>query len=81
MLKTILRLPAVMQHSGLSRSSVYQNISRGTWPKPVLLGARSVGWPSDEIEAVNDARIAGKSDAEIQELVRRLQAARQGMQQ
>lgn len=43
---------------------------------PVLLGARSVGWPEHEIDAILLARIAGKTDAEIRELVAKLDAAR-----
>lgn len=74
--QTILRLPAVKSESGLSRSTIYLRIAQGLWPKPVSLGARAVGWPSSEIAAINAARIAGKSDDEIRELVVRLEAAR-----
>jgi len=42
----------------------------------VSLGGRAVGWPSDEIDTLNAARIAGKSDDEIRELVGKLEAAR-----
>lgn len=73
---TILRLPAVKAESGLSRSTIYLRISQGLWPRPVSLGARAVGWPSYESEALNAARIAGKSDDEIRALVVRLEAAR-----
>ena len=43
---------------------------------PVQIGQRSVGWPSDEVLAINQARIAGKSDADIRALVNQLHAAR-----
>ena len=76
MVKTILRLPAVGSESGQSRSTIYLRISQGLWTKPVILGARSVGWPAYEIEALNGARIAGKSDEEIRSLVVKLEAAR-----
>lgn len=76
MVQQILRLPAVKMTSGLSRSSLYLRISEGLWPKPVSLGGRSVGWPESEISAVNAARIAGKSNEEIRQLVVRLEAAR-----
>ena len=45
-------------------------------PRPVSLGPRAVGWPASEVAALNTARIAGKSDAEIRDLVASLQAAR-----
>ena len=43
---------------------------------PVNLGGRSVGWPEHEIAAINAALIAGKSEAEIKELVKKLTADR-----
>jgi prophage regulatory protein len=76
MLPTILRLPAVISESGLSRSTIYLRISQGQWTKPISLGARAVGWPSSEVVAINAARIAGKSDDEIRALVVKLESAR-----
>lgn len=73
---TILRLPAVKSKSGYSRSTIYLRISQGLWTRPVAIGARAVGWPSDEVSALNAARIAGKSEAEIRALVETLEAAR-----
>lgn len=74
--QTIYRLPAVKSESGLSRSTIYLRIAQGLWTKPVSLGARAVGWPSNEVAAINAARIAGKSDEEIRALVVKLEAAR-----
>ena len=76
MKRTILRIPAVKSESGLSRSTIYLRVSQGLWTKPVSLGARAVGWPSDEVEAINAARIAGNTDEEIRVLVAKLEAAR-----
>ncbi len=79
MLQTIYRLPAVKSESGYSRSTVYLRIAQGLWTKPVSLGARAVGWPANEIAALNAARIAGKTDEEIRALVTRLEAARRAV--
>lgn len=76
MMHTILRLPTVKAESGLGRSTIYARIGQGLWPKPVSLGARAVGWPAGEVESLNAARIAGKSDEEIRGLVAKLEAAR-----
>ena len=76
MLHTILRIPAAKAHSGYSRSTIYLRVAQGLWTKPVSLGPRAVGWPSNEIEALNAARISGKTDAEIRELVLSLQSKR-----
>ena len=44
-----LRLPEVMEISGLSRSSIYARIKEGTFPAAVCLGGRAVGWVEDEV--------------------------------
>lgn len=49
MIKTILRLPAVMAHTGLSRSTIYLRISEGKFPKQISLGGRAVGWIEAEV--------------------------------
>lgn len=76
MTNTILRLPAVKFDSGYARSTIYLRISQGLWTKPVRLGERAVGWPANEVAALNAARIAGKSDDEIRALVAKLEASR-----
>lgn len=47
----ILRLPAVMARTGLSRSSIYRRIAAGEFPQAYSLGARAVGWLESEISA------------------------------
>ncbi len=78
MVNRILRLPAVNSKTGVSRSTHYLRIQEGLFTKPVSLGLRAVGWPMTEVEAINAARIAGKTDEEIRELVLKLEAARKG---
>lgn len=76
MVPTILRLRATTGSNGLSRSTTYLRIKQGLWPSPISLGGRAVGWPAHEVKAVNAARIAGKSDDEIRQLVAQLEASR-----
>ena len=76
MTQTIHRLPAVKAQSGYSRSTIYLRINQGLWPKQISLGPRAIGWPANEVAALNAARISGKTDAEIRELVVKLEAAR-----
>lgn len=73
---TLLRLPAVINTTGLSRSGVYAYIASGLLPKPVKIGERSTAWPSDELDSIVRARIAGKSDDEIRQLVEQLHEQR-----
>jgi prophage regulatory protein len=73
----ILRRKDVESVTGYSRSTIYLLISRGLWPKPVpITSARAVGWPLREVAAINLARIAGKSDSEIRDLVVELETSR-----
>jgi prophage regulatory protein len=67
---------AAKTQSGYSRSTIYVRIAQGLWTKPVSLGPRAVGWPASDIEALNAARISGKTDAQIRELVQALHAKR-----
>jgi prophage regulatory protein len=76
MANTILRLPVVLNERGRSRSAHYQDIQQGLFTHPVQIGLRAVGWPENEVIALNAARIAGKSNEEIRQLVIQLEAAR-----
>jgi prophage regulatory protein len=55
MAQTIQRAPAFLRHkqvetrTGLSRSTIYQYIKDGVFPKPVPLGPRAVGWLEAEV--------------------------------
>lgn len=73
---TIQRLIKAKDSLGVSRSTFYLQIAEGLITKPVPIGARAVGWPSNEIEAILNARIAGKTSAEIKALVKELEKQR-----
>lgn len=49
MVTTILRLPAVKSRTGLSRSTIYLRVAEGSFPAPVSLGDRAVGWIEAEV--------------------------------
>jgi prophage regulatory protein len=58
MTHTILRLPTVRTRTGLSRSTIYLRVSQGTFPGPVSLGGRAVGWVEGEIQSWLAERIS-----------------------
>lgn len=65
MATTILRLPAVIARTGLSRSSIYLRVAEGTFPQPISLGPRAIGWLEGELtdwieDRINTSR-AGSS--------------------
>lgn len=54
----ILRLGAVIESTGLARSTIYKLIGLGEFPKPVPLVGRSVGWVENEVHEWIKGRIA-----------------------
>lgn len=79
MMITIQRLTQSRKMLGISRSTFYLQISQGLITKPIQIGLRAVGWPSNEIEAIVNARVAGKSIQEIKNIVVELQAQRRSI--
>ncbi len=49
MIMRIIRLKDVISTTGLSRSTIYKYIKENTFPKPVDLGGRAVGWVEEEV--------------------------------
>ena len=47
---SILRRKQVQVRTGLSRSTIYERMKTGAFPKPVSLGPRAVGWIESEID-------------------------------
>lgn len=73
----IWRIETCRAAAGYRSSTSIRNLIReGLWTDPVPIGERSVGWPSDEVEAINTARVAGASADQIRALVQRLHAKR-----
>ena len=47
----LLRLPEVESRTSLRKSTIYAAIRAGTFPPPVMVGARSVAWRASEVDA------------------------------
>lgn len=45
----IMRRKQVEARTGLSRSTIYQRMADGSFPKAVSLGPRAVGWIESEV--------------------------------
>lgn len=54
----LLRLPAVKARIGLCRSTIYGKVADGTFPAPVSLGPRAVGWDARAVDAWIASRLA-----------------------
>ncbi len=46
-----LRLPDVLNQTGLGKTSIYHLIREGAFPKPVKISSRAVAWREGAIEA------------------------------
>jgi prophage regulatory protein len=46
----VLRLPQVIQITGLCRSLIYQLEADDRFPRRIRIGSRAVGWLHDEIQ-------------------------------
>ena len=47
----LLRLPRVQDLTGFGKSSIYAGVKAGTFPAPVRLSARAVGWKLSAVES------------------------------
>ena len=55
----LLRRPEVQELTGLCTSAIYAGMKRGTFPRPVQIGPRAVGWRSQDIAAFLEHGVAG----------------------
>jgi len=73
----ILRINAVLAKTGhASPSTIYGLVKQGLFVRQISIGPRAVGWPDSEIDCLNRARAAGKTDEQIKKLVRDLHRRR-----
>jgi len=79
MTDSLIRIKKVEEKTGLKKSMIYDLVNKGELVSPIRIGERAVAWISSEIDAINAARITGKSADEIRDLVKTLTAKRQHM--
>jgi len=58
----LLRRKTVEARTGLARSTLYQMMQTGLFPKPVRIGGRAVAWPETEVDAWIEARLAERAE-------------------
>lgn len=62
--RKIIRLTQVRNRTGKATSTIYDQMQKGLFPKPVKLGPRAVGWVEDEVDAHVERLIASRDGAE-----------------
>lgn len=50
MVSKILRCNEVEEHIGVCKATLYRWIRKGSFPRPLKLGPRAVGWRREDIE-------------------------------
>lgn len=65
-LDRFMRLPEVIHTTGLSRSTLYDLISRQQFPAQISLGGKNVAWLASEIEGWMNDRIAARAQETMQ---------------
>jgi prophage regulatory protein len=59
----MLKLKEVQKKTGLSRSTIYDYMAKGQFPRQVKLGERCVAWVEEEVVAWLDARVTERDAA------------------
>ena len=62
MSRKLIRRRKVEEKTGLSRSTIYDGMAVGTFPKSVPVGPKAVAWVEDEIDQWIEDRIAKRDD-------------------
>lgn len=45
----IVRIQGVIDATGLGRSTIYELMAKGDFPRPIKLTGKAVGWPESKI--------------------------------
>jgi predicted DNA-binding transcriptional regulator AlpA len=76
MVLRLLRQTEISKRHLFGRSTLYEHIRTGVFPAPIKSSNHTSAWLEHESDAIICARIMGRTDAEIRELVRQLVADR-----
>ena len=68
----VLRRPEILEITGLSKTTLFEHIKSGLFPKFIRLGKRSVGIFEHEARALILARASEKNEEDIRKLVKQL---------
>ena len=52
-MERMMRIPEIIQVTGLSKTTIWRRVKNGDFPAPVRLGSmatRSIGWRESEVE-------------------------------
>ena len=59
----ILRLDDVKSKTGLGRTTIYDQVARGEFPRPIKISTRAIGWIDEEIEGWVQDRVSARDSS------------------
>jgi prophage regulatory protein len=65
--KRLVRLPEALKITAVSRTSFYEGIKTGLYPRPVKTGPgdKISAWPENELQAVVDGAVKARDHASV----------------
>ena len=57
---SLIKLKKVIEKTTLGRSTIYEFMAKGTFPKQVSLGAKSVAWLESEVDDWIEEKVRGR---------------------
>lgn len=78
MQSSLLKLPDVVRRTGRSKSTIYDEVNRGLFPRPIKIGRRTY-WRDDEITRIVDAYSAGVGHTELARIAQELAEHRESL--
>ena len=61
----VLRLPEVIEKTGLGRTTLYNMSTAGKFPASISLGGKAMGWIEAEIDRWIEQRMAERQSAPV----------------
>jgi prophage regulatory protein len=58
----LIRLPELLRRVPLSRSTIYQMVSKGEFPAPCKIGPRAVAWSEELLDAWAKTKIGSPAE-------------------
>ena len=59
----ILRLDDVKSKTGLGRTTIYDQVRAGDFPRPIKISSRAIGWIDEEIEGWVQDRVSARDSS------------------
>jgi len=66
----------VLKRKAIGRSTLYGEIRRGIFPKPISIGTRKIAWPEHEIDQMMQLYLHSPSEEEMRDFVKSLESKR-----